>query len=190
MKYIKLFENYSIPENEFPKFGDGLSTKEDTKIKEKIPEKDFMKKVDILKDDGLYYIRYEYFDFDVHEEYIYYNVFDNFNLVLDYLLFRFYISTDNISNIRKLVKKTNLDLSFDFYFLFIWSCSKNLKLVKEILEKIPDIPAGEISVAIQTALDFEDESTDKIVKALLKDPRIYKKLEPSKLEDFKDDLDM
>lgn len=171
MKYIKLFEELSIPYEEFEEFlrnGYELSPRESQILLDLVGE-NFLKSFKIMKEDNYYYINY-------YDGNSYSNKLDGFKELKDYLSFRYYLprQTDilyggggelNPNKLLELVKSTTLDLSFDLNYLAGISSSHDSCLeVMKILLKDPKIVPNLANACVN--------GSTEMVKLLLKDPRV------------------
>ena len=114
MKYLKLFEEMKIGgEKEFPFEGHDLSPRERKIITDLVPGF-YLNKFTIKVDDHYYYTKFSGF-------YTYYNVFDNFNDLKDYVLFKCYIDMNKPEEFLELLKTSKLDPSFDTNDALRWA---------------------------------------------------------------------
>ncbi len=161
MKYLKKFnESYSISKDEFPEDGHELSLREKKILKDLVG--DYYANFYIKKEDGYYY---------TYKGIIYYNRFDGFNDLKDYIQFGYFISDNDPNNFLELLKVTKLDMSFDINWPIKWaSADGHTEVVKLLLEDPRVDPSAQDNYAIIVASQFGHL---EIVKLLLKHPRVY-----------------
>ncbi len=121
MKYLELFENYKIDKVEYPVDGYELSPREGEVLKDLVG--DFYLDYNIKKDDGYYY---------TNVGNIYYNRFESFNDLKDYIQFKYFMWYNNFNEFLELLRTTKLDMSFDNNLPIQWA-SRNKEIVKLLL---------------------------------------------------------
>ncbi len=138
MKYLKLFESYRIECDDFPDYGHELSNKS-IRILLEVVSADFLKNLTIKVDDGYYYFKWDRI----------YNKFETFSELRDYIFINwFYSYTYKISKNKKqvfdedilnIIRKTELDLSFDNNWLIIVSSERGQYEIVRHLLKDPNV---------------------------------------------------
>ena len=120
MKHLKLFEEISIKENEFPIHGYDLSVIE-TKILTDIVGEKFLDRFVIKVDDHYYFTHLNIREiYDSHGSELY-NMFDNLNDLKNYLLCWYYIHTNTPKKLIEHLKTSKLDPSFDDNWPIWWA---------------------------------------------------------------------
>ena len=127
MKHLKLFEEININGSDFPSYGHELSQRESKILKDLVA--DYLDRFVIKVDDHSYYV--------IHNR-GYYNMFETFQELKDYLLLRYYKEIGNNEELIKLLKTSKIDPSFDDNIIIRWSYDRvrfsiDTELNKEIV---------------------------------------------------------
>ena len=122
----------------------------------------------IRKEDGYYYTH----------TYLYYNRFDDFNDLKDYIQFDFFTSTSNHNpeEFLNLLRKTKLNMSYYNNYPIIWASRYGQLEACKLLLADPRVdPSDKNNQAFKSALKYRHK---EIVKLLISDPRVREKLTP------------
>lgn len=169
MKHIKLFEELNIPGKEYTKYGYELTTREKQILIDMVG-KDFLDEFDIKKEDFYYYTS--------HND-TFYNQFEDFDKLRDYLLCRYYIQSEKPNKLLELIEVTDIDPSFDRNMLIRWSSEKgNTEIVKPLLQDPRVDPSDFNNYAIRMSSIY---GHTEVVKLLLKDRRVIDSLTPEQI---------
>lgn len=149
MKYIKLFEDLND-------FGQELSKRE-KQVLDSIMG-DYYTHFDIRVDDGYYYTYLKEYE----------NEFDGFQQLKDYLSMRHYFRTREFDKLLNIYKSTEIDPSFDDYWLIKAASEVGVNNLFKILYEDKRMEPGLEDCIHLASLNGHEE----ILKILLKDPRV------------------
>jgi hypothetical protein len=173
MKHLKLFEEMKINPTDLSlslaaKYGHDISTREKRILTDLVG--DYIENFYIKVDDNYYY---------VNNNNVYYNRFDNFSELKDYVLSHYYMYDGYMyegksEEYLELLKRSNLDPSFDNNATIRWACYHGQLEIGKLLLKDPRVhPCLVDNLSIWWA---SRNGHKAVVKLLLKDPRVKSKL--------------
>ena len=127
MRYLRLFEEMGIDIKEIPlRDGHNLSPRERKILSDLVGE--FFEQFHIKVEDHYYYTRLKFFNKP------YYNRFDDFNELRDYVLFWYHMLDKRKEELIKLIKTTKLDPSFDDNYCIKWARLRSSEIIGLLLK--------------------------------------------------------
>ena len=141
-----------------PENGHGLSPRENIILTGLVG--DFLSKFHIILEDHYYYTKYD----------LYYNRFNDFNELKDYILLKYYMSNSQPKECLELLKVTKLDLSFDDNWPIWWACSYgHAEMARFLLKDKRVDPSVDDNECLKFAYRYGHR---EIIDMLLKDERV------------------